>query len=146
MARSTHSIYSYMASDIWLRTTQIAREETRCRHIGYSFRLAARVLLYAPSHRQDSTYDGLCYTSRGALVGTGNSVTVLHTWLDEHVDVGRCRLTRHVGDLEGEGVVTFLQVVQVKEGCAHPLKYSRQVQYTNTCWCKTNNNSYWETF
>ena len=30
------------------RTTQIAREETRCRHdIGYSFRLAARVLLYA---------------------------------------------------------------------------------------------------
>ena len=31
----------------------------------YSFRLAARVLLYAPSHRQDSTYHGLCYTSRG---------------------------------------------------------------------------------
>ena len=27
-------------------TTQIAREETRCRHIGYSFRLAAMVLLY----------------------------------------------------------------------------------------------------
>ena len=25
-----------------------------CRHIGYSFRLAARVLLCAPSHRQDS--------------------------------------------------------------------------------------------
>ena len=31
--------------------------------MGYSFRLAARVLLYAPSHRQDSTYHGLCYTS-----------------------------------------------------------------------------------
>ena len=29
------------------------REETRCRHMGYSFRLAARVLLYAPSHRQE---------------------------------------------------------------------------------------------
>ena len=41
------------------------REETRCRHIGYSFRLAARVLLYASSHRQDNTYHGLCYTSRG---------------------------------------------------------------------------------
>ena len=65
--------YGYMASDIWLRTILIVREETRCRHIGYSFRLAARVLLYAPSHRQDSTYHGLCYTSRGALAGTRNS-------------------------------------------------------------------------
>ena len=70
---STHFIYSYMASDIWLRTILIVREETRCRHIGYSFRLAARVLLYAPSHRQDSTYHSLCYTSRGALAGTRNS-------------------------------------------------------------------------
>ena len=49
------------------------REETRCHHTGYSFRLAARVLLYAPSHRQDITYHGLCYTSRGALAGTRNS-------------------------------------------------------------------------
>ena len=56
-----------MASDIWLRTILIVREETRCRHMGYSFRLAARVLLYAPSHRQDSTYHSLWYTSRGAL-------------------------------------------------------------------------------
>ena len=46
------------------------REETRCRHMGYSFRITARVLLYAPSHRQDSTYHGLCYTSRGELAGT----------------------------------------------------------------------------
>ena len=62
-----------MASDIWLRTILIVRKETRCRHIGYSFRLTARVLLYAPSHRQDSTYHGLCYTSRGALAVTRNS-------------------------------------------------------------------------
>ena len=62
-----------MASDIWLRTILIVRKETRCRHIGYSFRLAARVLLYAPSHRQDSTYHYLCYTSRGALAGTRNT-------------------------------------------------------------------------
>ena len=34
-------------------------EETCCCHMGYSFWLAARVLLYAPSHRQDSTYHGL---------------------------------------------------------------------------------------
>ena len=38
--------------------------------MGYSFLLTARVLLYAPSHRQDSTYHSLCYTSRGALAGT----------------------------------------------------------------------------
>ena len=49
------------------------REETCCRHIGYSFRLAARVLLYASSHRHDNTYHGICYTSRGALAGTRNN-------------------------------------------------------------------------
>ena len=47
---STHFIYGYMASDIWLRTIQIVRKETRCHHIGYSYRLTARVLLYAPYH------------------------------------------------------------------------------------------------
>ena len=70
---STHFIYGYMALDIWLRTIQIVRKETRCRHIGYSYRLTARVILYAPSHRQDNTYHGLCYTSRGALAGMRNS-------------------------------------------------------------------------
>ena len=34
---STHFIYGYMASDIWLRTILIVRKETRCRHIGYSY-------------------------------------------------------------------------------------------------------------
>ena len=73
MTHSTHFIYGYMASDIWLRTILIVRKETRCRHIGYSLRLTARVLLYAPSHIQDSTYHSLSYTSRGALAGTWNS-------------------------------------------------------------------------
>ena len=70
---STHFIYGYMASDIWLRTILIVRKETRCCHIGYSYRLTERVILYAPSHRQDNTYHRLCYTSRGALAGTRNS-------------------------------------------------------------------------
>ena len=70
---STHFIYSYIASDKWLRTILIVRKETRCRHIGYSFWLTARVLLYAPSHRQDGTYHSICYTSHGALAGTRNS-------------------------------------------------------------------------
>ena len=67
---STHFIYGYIASDIWLRTILIVRKVTSCCHIGYSYRLTARVLLYAPSHRQDNTYHGLCYTCRGALAGT----------------------------------------------------------------------------
>ena len=70
---STHFIYCYMASDIWLRIILILKKETRCRHMGYSFRLTARVLLYANSHRQDCTCHDLCYTSRGALAGTRNS-------------------------------------------------------------------------
>ena len=73
MTHSTHFIYGYMASDIWLRTILIVRKETCCRHIGYSYQLTARVLLYAPSHRQDNTYHSLCYTSLGALAGTRNS-------------------------------------------------------------------------
>ena len=41
--------------------------------MGYAFRLAERVLLFAPSHRQYSTYHSLCYTRHGALAGTRNS-------------------------------------------------------------------------
>ena len=80
---STHFIYGYMASDIWLRIILIVRKETRCRHIGYSFRLAERVLLYASSHRQDNTYHGLCCTSRGALPGTVHNTcnTENSTWM-----------------------------------------------------------------
>ena len=73
MMHSTHFIYGYIASDIWLRTILIVRKETRSRHIGYSYRLTARVLLYAPFHRQYSTYHSLCYTSCGALAETRNS-------------------------------------------------------------------------
>ena len=46
---STHFIYGYMVSDIWLRTILIVRKETCCHHRGYSYRLTAMVLLYAPS-------------------------------------------------------------------------------------------------
>ena len=73
MMHSTHFIYGYMASNIWLRTILIVRGETHSHRIDYSFQLAARVLLYAPSHRQESTYHSLCYTSHGALAGMRNS-------------------------------------------------------------------------
>ena len=41
-----------------------SEKENRCHHIGYTYRLTARVLLCVPSHRQDNTYHGLCYISR----------------------------------------------------------------------------------
>ena len=80
---STYFIYGYMVSDIWLRTILIVRKETRCPHIGYSFWLTARVILYAPSHREDSSYHSFCYTSRAALAGTtkqSNSYISQLTW------------------------------------------------------------------
>ena len=45
----------------------------------------SKVFLYAPSHRQDSTYYGLCYISRGALAGTRNSSMGFgsRAWLSE---------------------------------------------------------------
>ena len=70
---STHFIYGYMASDIWLRTILIVRKETRCRHIGYSYRFTAKVLLYMHHPTDRITHHDLCYTSRGALAGTRNS-------------------------------------------------------------------------
>ena len=65
-------VVGYMVSDT-VKGLLSEREETCCCHCGLLFLLAARVLLYAPSHRQDSTYNSLCYTSRGVLGGTGNS-------------------------------------------------------------------------
>ena len=53
---STHFIYGYMASDIWLRTILKVWKETRCRHIGYSYRLTARVLyMHHPTDRVTHT-------------------------------------------------------------------------------------------
>ena len=53
---STHFIYGYMASDI----NPLPPHRLL-------FPISSKVLLYASSHRQDSTYHGLCYTSRGVI-------------------------------------------------------------------------------
>ena len=49
-----------------------SKRETHYHHMGYSFGLAARMVLYAPSHRQDNTYHSLCYTSHGHWPGKKN--------------------------------------------------------------------------
>ena len=69
---------------------KIAREETHCRRMGYSFRLTARVLLYAPSHRQDNTYHCLMvrWVIRSILHGVDplsycSFQPVLHDWCNK---------------------------------------------------------------
>ena len=80
MTHSTHFIYGYMALYLMVKDHSV-REETRCRHMGYSFRLTARILLYAPSHRQVSTYHDLCYTSRGALAGMKKEIYFIYGYM-----------------------------------------------------------------
>ena len=60
--QSTHFIYGYMASNIWYRTTQIARGNPISPY-GLFFRLAG-IVLNMQYPRQDSTYHSLCKTSR----------------------------------------------------------------------------------
>ena len=71
---STHFIYGYGRHMVKDHSDSERRNPDR--HIGYSYRLTARVLLYAPSHRQDNTYHGLC--------------PVVEHWLEREI-------ARHVG-------------------------------------------------
>ena len=57
---STHFIYGYMVKD----------HSDSEKGNPLPPQLAAWVLLYAPSHRQDSTCHNFCYTSHGTLAGT----------------------------------------------------------------------------
>ena len=59
-------IYGYMASD--------SESENLLPPHTLFFPISSKgSFIYTPSHRQDSTNHGLCYTSRGALAGTKNS-------------------------------------------------------------------------
>ena len=52
----------------------LVKEEAHCcNYTGYFIQLAASVLLYIPTHRQDSSYLSICYSSCGTLDGTRNS-------------------------------------------------------------------------
>ena len=49
-----NTFYEYIVLNTWQKGP--VREESHCSHyMGYSFWLAARIHLYAPSHRQDNT-------------------------------------------------------------------------------------------
>ena len=77
MTHSTHFIYGYMASDMVKDHSDSEKGNPLPPHRLLFLMGSARVLLYAPSHRQDSTYHGLCYTSRGALAGSFTKASLL---------------------------------------------------------------------
>ena len=83
MMHSTHFIYNH--------TTVKDHGDSKRGNLlllihGYSFQLAARYLLYAPSNRQDRTYHSFCYTSHGALVTTSSSSMDLQRGINRTTD------------------------------------------------------------
>ena len=68
------NVYLTTHSELYLRLYGVIHtvEDHSDSDMGYFFRLAVRVLLYASSHRQDNTYHSLCYTSSGAVAGTSD--------------------------------------------------------------------------
>ena len=73
MMHSTPFIYGFMVSDIWLKDHSNRERERGNLLLPHGLFFPARVLLYAPSHRHDSTCHSLCHTSRGSLAGMRNS-------------------------------------------------------------------------
>ena len=65
---STHFIYGYMVKD-----HSDSEKGNQLPPHRLLFPINSKGSFISPSHRQDSTYHGLCYTSRGALAGTRNS-------------------------------------------------------------------------
>ena len=86
---STHFIYGYMVL-AYGKGTLRERGEACCYHyMGYSFRLAGRVLVYAPSHRQDSTY-------------TTFITPILEHWLEREI----AQWVHHEGSILGANALT----------------------------------------
>ena len=74
MMHSTHFIYNYMVKDI-----HIVREEIYCSHyMGYSFSLAAKYILYAPSNKQDNPLCGVLAKMRNSSMGSPRRIDPLY--------------------------------------------------------------------
>ena len=68
---STHFIYGYMASDHMVKDQSDSERGNPLPPLNVLlFPISNKGSFYAPSQRQDSTYNGLCYTSHGALAVT----------------------------------------------------------------------------
>ena len=70
----THSPYFILWRQTYgKRTTQIAREENPLPPHGLFFLISSKGFLYMHHPTYRITHNSLCYTSRGALAGAGNS-------------------------------------------------------------------------
>ena len=67
MTHSTHFIYGYMVSDIWLKTTVGKGGNLLLLLHGLLFPISSKESFIGQTNRQDSTYHDLCYTSCEAL-------------------------------------------------------------------------------
>ena len=77
---------------------------------GLLFPISSKILLYASSRRQNNTYHGLCYTSRGALAGTRNSS--LTQWVpDMHVAKYNCDFCAGLWDLSPTSLLRCFETV-----------------------------------
>ena len=111
---------------------QIVREETRCsQFMGYSLRLAARVILYTLSHRQDSTYHSLWYTGwndRSTMKDRSDHPS-LHKWTLYHGVTSHSTLLFPFNDLKVPSVsVPYLkQYMNIPDSCPRQRNRRRSV-------------------
>ena len=73
---STHFILRLYGVGYMVKDHSVSERGNPLPPHGLLFPINSNFFLYAPSHRQDSTYHGLCYTSRGALAGTRNKIVI----------------------------------------------------------------------
>ena len=78
----THFIYGYMVSDIWLRTILIVRKENPLLPHRLLFPINSKGSFICNIPHKGYTYHSLCYTSRGALAGTGKIAQWVHPMKD----------------------------------------------------------------
>ena len=116
---STHLIYGYMASDIIMVKDHSDSERGNLpRHMCYFFRLAASVLLYASSHRRDSTYHDLCYTSRGNNIKPFKTITHAMQCFTAHT----CEVRKALFYLTTPSTYN-LRIIRAETSCCHFVCY-----------------------
>ena len=134
---SIHFNYGCMTSDIWERTTQIAREKTHFQHfVDYSFRLAARDLLYSPFHRRNSIYNCLYYTRHRTLAETRNNWIGPPWEIDPttyRINYGRSSAKLRLAPINHGVMKTCLGRSLDREAISYPVSSIHRSQWLHNC-------------
>ena len=130
-----------------------------CHYMGYSFQIGARDLLYASSHRQYSTYHGLCYTNGTTLAG-GETAQWVHygrsiwwtttLWVDalphlapgplweidlmNHCTMSGCSTTSRSGSTMGDRSDEPLHYEWMLYHISLRVHYGRSIWWTTALW------------